>query len=509
MERSAKELHKLESKYFDAHNRRCIPIKEWKQEYKSTGKDEAWIRQRICYYTRLLQGVNDKEFTALCDDFSENITYFCKTVKKEETKQPSYGICEVCCLSLGKEWMHCHQCLNAYDECMVCWERKKKEGKPHPHHDMLAWNWGIFDKTQVGQNNILSFDGGGVRGYMSYLMFERYCKLVLERSQNVKDPSEEVLDQFVKDFVRKKFHLICGTSVGGIIAVCLALEINLSGIKSLFEKRTSDLFSKNWFWDVKASKYSDNGIRSIFHDFVKKYLPHITKQPEDLTFDDLKLPCAVSSFDIRNNTICWFSTQLFESKPIKLIDAVLSTSAAPTYFPIHSFVVDQRQLDCIDGGVWCNDPRLFAFFMESVINAFQNPEHKLDHIYNLISFGTGQAKMHHTNYQWGSSISWLVGNPNIIDVMFEGSTAKIEAVFPYMAQTGLVRAAKVQVSLDAAIHMDDASSLNKQREQFKQNISNPNSQINVEFENALRITWMMGIRGDEALPVIHVIDIGM
>jgi len=202
--------------------------------------------------------------------------------------------------------------------------------------------------------------------------------------------------------------------------------------------------------------------------------------------------------------VCWFSTQIVESQKIKLVDAVLSTSAAPTYFPIHSFVVDQRQLDCIDGGVWCNDPRLFCRFVERVINA-QDPNER---IYNAISFGTGQAKKKEvslTGASWGSSVSWLVGNPNIIDVVFGGSVAMIDTMFPYMERTGLVRAAKMQVSLDATVNLDDATSQNLQREQLKKNNSNPT--FKNAFDNAIRITWMMGVRGDEPLPKINIIQL--
>jgi len=285
----------------------------------------------------------------------------------------------------------------------------------------------------------------------------------------------------------------------------LALEINLSAIKSMFENRSKDIFLKNWFWDFRASKYQSNGIRNVYNDTVKKYLKNNTKTPEDLTFEDLKLPCSVSTFDIITNKVCWFSTQIVESQKIKLIDAVLSTSAAPTYFPIHSFVDDRgQQHECIDGGVWCNDPRLFCLFVERVINAQDHHER----IYNAISFGTGQAKNKEvslTGASWGSSISWMVGNPNIIDVMFEGSVAMIDSMFPYMERTGLVRSAKMQVALDTTVKLDDADSQNLQREQFKKNISNPT--FKNAFDNAIRITWMMGVRGDEPLPTINIIQL--
>jgi len=227
---------------------------------------------------------------------------------------------------------------------------------------------------------------------------------------------------------------------------------------------------------------------------VSKYIKN--KRPGDLTFEDLPLACAVSSYDIRTNKILWFSNKTsnnmmpnIDSKKIKILDAVLSTSAAPTYFPIHSFSVGNVQYDCVDGGMWCNDPRLFAYFFEKSFHLLE-----YDHRYNIISFGTGEVKQappksFYRNH-WDSTVAWLTGQPNVIDVLFEGSTAMTDLIFmAVIPATALVRVCKVQLLLTTPVRLDAANSLKLQRKLVEQD-KNMKDSIN----HAIRVSLMMGLK---------------
>jgi len=181
---------------------------------------------------------------------------------------------------------------------------------------------------------------------------------------------------------------------------------------------------------------------------------------------------------------------------------LLGTSAAPTYFPIHSFEYRGQKFECVDGGLWANDPRLFALFSERVLHA------RSYRIYNIISFGTGQVNNDKpSKSRWGSTVSWLFGNPNIIDAMFEASTAMTLTMFPYMKHTGLVRFVKIQTLLNTHIKLDDIGSLDAQKQQLDMNLSQANSQICEDYDTAIKITWKMGVREENLgkMPVIELI----
>jgi len=483
-------------------------INHWEEELKSSPRniDPREIRLRLDHYHNLLQGVPDWNFNALVEDFTWNIQYYTSMTKKSE-KSRLYGVCDVCNEPLKSEWYHCSFCKDCYDECDTCWKEKKKQGKAHPH-SMKNMVWSLYEDHIANQVNILTFDGGGIRGYLSMLMFERYCVQVKKTHEKRTGPTKQTLDQFVQEMLRKKFHLISGTSIGGIIAIMLGLEIPLSKIKNLFKAKAHEIFPGI---KLPGLPYSNEGIRRLYNEVVKEFYPN--RNPEDLTFGDLKLPVAVTSFNIRRCYVCWFSTQVVQAAGIKLVDAVLSTSAAPTYFPIHTFVPPKEffpePMECIDGGVWGNDPRLMAYFSERVRHA---REHRS---YNIISFGTGGVQKREEkvpedgkDHIWRSSTaSWLVGKPNIIEVILAGGPAMTDTVFPYMNQTGMIRSVKMQINLDTEIKLDDADSQKQQEDVFERAITDPQGQLNKLYKEAIKITGMMGIREKEGLGTqISVID---
>jgi len=209
------------------------------------------------------------------------------------------------------------------------------------------------------------------------------------------------------------------------------------------------------------------------------------------------------------------------SPNLKLLDALLSTCAAPTYFPIHCFNGEydgkMKKFSCVDRGIWGNDPRLYAFFHRRVvINSYVKLK-----TYNIISFGTGQFKTedkveerekedkkkedmgnkneekeeeteengnkeeeenemekvkkkiktvtkvrgddksHKVHSEWDSTTAWLLGNPNIIEVILNASTAMVDNMFETIHETGLVKSTKVQVILKQQITLDDVKAIKK------------------------------------------------
>tara|TARA_R110002050_G_scaffold86742_1_gene184120 strand:- start:2027 stop:2746 length:720 start_codon:yes stop_codon:yes gene_type:complete len=205
------------------------------------------------------------------------------------------------------------------------------------------------------------------------------------------------------------------------------------------------------------------------------------------------------------------------ARNVTCLDSALSTSAAPTYFPIHEFELDGVKLSCIDGGMWANDPRLAAIMFEELkkkleheagkeaieaeegekkkgkeeeerkpdnkhleiaANEFEDDEGVLQYggdeplpmeernVFHVMSIGTGIAAHYRTHgfVQAQNSIGWMMGNPSIIDLLLDASEDMVTKMIPYLALTSALSSAKLQVTLPHDIALDDVNSLKEQKQ---------------------------------------------
>lgn len=199
--------------------------------------------------------------------------------------------------------------------------------------------------------NILALSGGGYKGLFS----------------------AHVLSYLEKEFdcpIAKKFDLIAGTSIGGIIAIALALEIPTEKIEKLFIDKGNIIFKKRHFWSngyLLNSKYNNTGLKDTLSDLF-----------ENKTIEDLKHKIIIPTVNYTEGKPQLFKTPhcagLCKDKNTKLIDVAMATSAAPTYFPIY-----QSNLgDFVDGGLVANHPGYFA-----TIEAQKYLTHNLQDIHQL------------------------------------------------------------------------------------------------------------------------------
>jgi patatin-like phospholipase/acyl hydrolase len=245
------------------------------------------------------------------------------------------------------EWRHCNYCVD-YDECVECYELKKNEKKKHHPHKLELVKRGLYE-SNLNSDNILSFDGGGIRGYLSILMFDKYIRSLMLESESIHNPTDDQVDIWVSHFLPKKFNLICGTSIGGIIAVMLAMDFPLSTIKKIFPEKKGEIFNKEH--SLTKAKYTDKGLHSVFTELFYKHRDRLrirdkekVKMVTDLTMGHIIQRCAVTTYDYITGKPHWFSSYEKSSAGIPVIDALLSTSAAPTYFPIHKFIYKERSI---------------------------------------------------------------------------------------------------------------------------------------------------------------------
>jgi uncharacterized protein len=312
---------------------------------------------------------------------------------------------------------------------------------------------------------ILSCDGGGIRGLLPALLIQRLSTDVSSFLGNV--------------------SLFAGTSAGGLVSLALASAVPIANVVSLFETDGSQIFtpfstgasavdavrlraamearaagaaSESWYqWVIEHLeelmnellyvKYNNTGLQAL----VKKLLP-------STPLNQLKKRVLVTTFQLANSKSGnWAPITIsnFPNDPGAAtypVDAALSTSAAPTYFPPYQHPTFGY---CIDGGVYANNPGCMA-----IASALNSGVALSDIV--MLSIGTGanpenvQVSPPPTNY---GSLMWMLPLPYgstpaspILSILMDG----VASADAFICQQLLgSRFKRLQVPLASAVPLDD------------------------------------------------------
>ncbi len=187
--------------------------------------------------------------------------------------------------------------------------------------------------------------------------------------------------------IAKHFDLLCGTSIGGIVALAAAFEVPMSKVVSVFIDRGEEIFPPSgrpdgfrklvdlWRHSSKP-RYASATLRSVITDII----------PADATLGDALHPLCIPAVNVTEG-----KPQVFKTRHVaawrrdwrlKAVDVALATAAAPTFFELAE-VENSRYAD---GGLFANAPDLVAV-------------HEAEHFFNvprdairLLSLGTTTQK---------------------------------------------------------------------------------------------------------------------
>lgn len=179
---------------------------------------------------------------------------------------------------------------------------------------------------------ILAIDGGGIKGVFSAAYLAE-----LENGLKGKKPYEF-------------FDIIAGTSTGGIIAAALALGIPANDILDLYLSNGNTIFTpKSSLFSLFNSKYSSDNLKNVLASVFG-----------DKRIKDCKTRLLLPAFNIETGSFRVFKTQhheqLFFDGKEKIVNCLMATTAAPTYF----LPVKGNRGTYIDGGVGANNPSLLG-----------------------------------------------------------------------------------------------------------------------------------------------------
>ena len=216
---------------------------------------------------------------------------------------------------------------------------------------------------------VLAIDGGGVRGVVPSAFLAYW---------------EAQLGTPMPD----KFEMFVGTSTGAIVAGSLAAGLSAADILKMFREETASIFGReNLSFAKKALSFKGWALPAYSADHLKRTLE---SRIGDVTLGDCPRPLAITSLDVVTG-----NPKIFRSghhpdsgsdKEIRIVDAILASSAAPTYFPS----VQVGTSTYVDGALWANNPALVAI-LEAKKLAMTEP--------NMLSLGCGRPV-------WGKSMGW-------------------------------------------------------------------------------------------------------
>ena len=210
--------------------------------------------------------------------------------------------------------------------------------------------------------NILSIDGGGLRG--------AFAAHVLQRME------EELRMDWTGCF-----GLMAGTSTGSILAAGLACGESATTLAKLYNDQGRAVFMPHPLARLDPmrlfrSRYGHRRLRELLEQVFK-----------DMTLGQVAIPLIVPAVDVVNGCVHVFKSKYddgFVRDPsVRVADAVLASCSAPTYFNPH-MVADKYLL--ADGGLWANNPSLVA-----LVDAQYRLRVPLEDV-RILSIGTGTSK---------------------------------------------------------------------------------------------------------------------
>jgi len=277
---------------------------------------------------------------------------------------------------------------------------------------------------------ILAIDGGGIRGiYPAYILQRMEEEFGIKYSEH--------------------FDLIVGTSTGSIIAAGLATNYPIADVVGLYEKRGKQIFNRKLLgWGgIFASRYSSKSFRKeLVHVFGEK------------TLSDTNTRLIIPATDIGNGCVhvikSNYDSAFVRDPKRRIVDAVLASCSAPTYFAPHS----SNGYLLADGGLWANNPSLVAL-TEAITRLDMNKDD-----ISLLSLGTGVGERfytHHVNQwlpwnrSWGFVTRWK--GSKLIDTIMNLQVKSSENTVGLIL--GSEQYLRINFASDKALSLSDTNSV--------------------------------------------------
>jgi patatin-like phospholipase/acyl hydrolase len=211
------------------------------------------------------------------------------------------------------------------------------------------------------------------------------------------------------DFFRN-YTYMAGTSTGALCVALFAAGYTPTQAIEIYRLHLQSIFDGGFLRRLRGlSKYSNENLIEI----ANKYLGSIE-------LGDLKQNILIPALRISDNKTKIFKSFKEADKRYKLVDVIVASAAAPTFFPSHN-VGGQEYTD---GGLSHNNPS--DVLVKECLTAANNIGEK--HSINLLSITTGEEKIKQTNADKKGS---LFAVPNMISRMLQQQDKKTHEDMSY------------------------------------------------------------------------------
>ncbi|MFC5192259.1 patatin-like phospholipase family protein [Algoriphagus aquatilis] len=271
---------------------------------------------------------------------------------------------------------------------------------------------------------VLSIDGGGIRGILPGTILTFLERQIRQLTGN---PDAKIGEYF--DFV-------AGTSTGGILGLIMlcpdanggyrfsakeALDLYLDQGDEIFDVTVGEKVKR--MGGLRDERYSQKELeRALFTYFGETRL------------SEAKKPCLVTSYDIRNRTAFFLTSEKAQSDvgDFYFRDVARATSAAPTYFePAHIYSIFGTPHTLIDGGVFANNPSLCAYAecrkldFAAILKNENKPKMPSAKDMMIVSLGTGSVKTpyYFKEFKDAGLMKWV---QPLIDIMMSGNSETVD-----------------------------------------------------------------------------------
>lgn len=238
--------------------------------------------------------------------------------------------------------------------------------------------------------SLIAFQGGGFLGYFSACVAAQ-----LSQSTNG-----------VGNSLFSSFDMFAGTSVGSIIAVALAAGIDPTDVSDVMSKKGPDIFPARRYFHT-----TPGFLRARFSAIPLR--DALTKILGDKKLGDLDRALLVPSVNETRGCPEIFRSYDLTQKDISLVDVVMASTAAPTYFPRHQI----GEHFYVDGGLVANGPALLASRDMSDIFGIPVANQR------VLTIGTTKAaasqEKHSTAASWGV-MDWVWPRRRLLDLLLSG-----------------------------------------------------------------------------------------
>lgn len=263
---------------------------------------------------------------------------------------------------------------------------------------------------------ILSIDGGGIRGILPARVLQ-YIEINTGKS------------------AAEHFHIIAGTSTGGIIGCGLLAGKTAKELGDLYAERGGEIFAHSLWHTVRTidnlggPKYEPEALEGILRQelgntwlsetrgtelLVPSYVIELPRPEETDGVQTTRKPFLFKTWKARGTSID--PADVPAALDFRLRDIARATSAAPTYFPPAH--IQNRNGDwygAVDGGVFANNPAMCA--LTAAYKIYPDLE---DRPILLVSLGTGTYERpipYKEAVGWGE-LRWL--HP-VLSILMDGN----------------------------------------------------------------------------------------